>query len=226
VHMETMRLGWNTTQLQQVVCSASTFDQPANDKFLIKNKILFVHSMGNLILAAAIRNKMCDIDLQTTSWYSISKPANGSTVAATLKTLCADIEIETQIEYLQGICVDHQPGPAYQSMIPGAPGLSALYPIFEQKIVGSMCGTSSLGLISPYAAALTLVAKLGKLEKPNDGMVWYESCNIVIPGVRPSPSPTSKGYIAALNHADVTCRNGDGWWGDDRQPCTWYTNMV
>ena len=29
-------------------------------------------------------------------------------------------------------------------------------------------------------------------------------------------------YLAAVNHLDGSCRNGNGVWGEDRQPCRWY----
>jgi len=111
-------------------------------------------------------------------------------------------------------------------MDPTYPGLTGLYSIFETKITGAMCGTSTAGLISPYSPALLLIARIGNLETPNDGMVWYDSCFIVEPDIKPSSSPTSLFYDASVNHADSSCRNGDGWWGDDRQPCAWYTNRV
>jgi len=222
--METKLIGWNDTRLHTVVCKASTFGQ--TDKFLIKNKIIFSHSMGNLILASAIFNGVCDIDPSTTTWYAVAKPANGSTVAIALKTICADDDVKKDIAEWQGYCVSDQPSEAYITMAPTFPGLGELYHIFEDKLSGSLCGTSPFGLFSHYAPILLLVAKLGKLESPNDGLVWYDSCNIIQPGIIPSTSPTSPNYIAAINHADSSCVNGNGWWGDDRQPCTWYSNMV
>eukprot|EP00455_Lapot_gusevi_P005987 TRINITY_DN1255_c0_g1_i3.p1 TRINITY_DN1255_c0_g1~~TRINITY_DN1255_c0_g1_i3.p1 ORF type:complete len:161 (-),score=20.11 TRINITY_DN1255_c0_g1_i3:56-538(-) len=38
---------------------------------LIKDTIVFTHSMGNLVLAAAISKGYCDIDMATSSWYSV-----------------------------------------------------------------------------------------------------------------------------------------------------------
>ena len=36
------------------------------------------------------------------------------------------------------------------------------------------------------------------------------------------PDFKSAWYVAGINHADGTCRNGDGALGRDRQPCRWY----
>jgi len=227
LHMETVTLGWDSPLLHQNVCSVATFDQnPGGDNFLIKNKIIFAHSLGNLILASAIHNNICGIDLNTTSWYSITKPANGTIVANKLPEACSDPGIENQIAVLDGICINGKPGQAYFTIEPSYPGLSNLYPIFETHVTGGMCGISAGGLVSVYAPALALISKLSNLQSPNDGLVWYESCFVRLPGITPLKIPSAKYYDASINHADATCRNGDGWWGDDRKPCTWYTNKV
>ena len=33
-------------------------------------------------------------------------------------------------------------------------------------------------------------------------------------------------YTSDTNYLDVTCRNGDGWFSDDRMPCSWYHSMA
>lgn len=68
IRVNSLTRGWDDKDLQQSFCNLALFDQAPGDK-VIKNKILFVHSMGNLILAGAIKNGFCDIDRKTTAWY-------------------------------------------------------------------------------------------------------------------------------------------------------------
>lgn len=53
------------------------------------NKLIFAHSMGNLILAAAIKNKHCELG-EKALWYNIQGPNKGSEVADVLLNACTE----------------------------------------------------------------------------------------------------------------------------------------
>lgn len=85
-----------------------------------------------------------------------------------------------------------------------------------------MCGIDAYGLNSFYSPLFVALAGLGTgLERPNDGLVSLRSCRV-------HASQTFGGlatdafYQTTTNHADITCRNGNGMWGDDRKPCNWF----
>jgi hypothetical protein len=84
-----------------------------------------------------------------------------------------------------------------------------------------MCGTSAYGLHSIDSAGLVLLAKIAGLSLPNDGLVSWNSCHL---DYTYGAAFDDDWYETVTNHADATCRNGDGWWGLDRRPCSWYTN--
>lgn len=121
-----------------------------------------------------------------------------------------------------GLCAGTVPSGAYQSMVPTNPALVQAQSIIKSQLTGMMCGTSAYGLNSKYSVALQLLATIGKLENPNDGMVSFDACSQHIEEGF-SNQPSAYYYEAGVNHADGTCRNGNGWWGDDRQPCDFFT---
>ena len=55
---------------------------------VVKNVIIYAHSMGNLILAAAIKNGVCSLDKESVSWYDLMGPLRGSPAANMLDTVC------------------------------------------------------------------------------------------------------------------------------------------
>lgn len=95
---------------------------------------------------------------------------------------------------LVGVCDDDgHPMRAYQTLNPAYPGIKELSPIMAKFITSQMCGacvvpslfiisfpnsagTSALGLVSKYSAALDAIALVSKLVKPNDGLVEALSC--------------------------------------------------
>lgn len=59
-----------------------------NTGTVIRDKIIFTHSMGTLILAAGIQNGICSIDKDTVSWYDVMGPLRGSKASLFLKEIC------------------------------------------------------------------------------------------------------------------------------------------
>jgi hypothetical protein len=234
VLQETKYRGWDSVEIQKHYCDEATYDQA--DKKLITNKIIFSHSMGAMIVAAAIRNGFCDIDNRTSSWYSIATPFEGSHIITFVKRVCERKvpgilpEIYRYISDLFGYCY---------------PGKDELYPVYEslglnysympdiarvgiQKIKGSLCGTSAFGLTTMFSIPLSVVASYAGYPEDNDGLVPQGSCKII--GRRQNAvygnDPGGLFYKPATNHPDNTCRHGDGLWGSNRRPCSFFTNKV
>ncbi|KAH9147129.1 hypothetical protein AeRB84_009188, partial [Aphanomyces euteiches] len=83
------------------------------------------------------------------------------------------------------------------------------------------CGTSAVGLIT-VDSALQIVASLSKHDSANDGVVDINSCQAGYGTSGFGTSYSNSNYQAALNHLDMSFRNGDGWFGDDRKPIKWF----
>jgi len=219
--------------LQEAYCKLALYNQTAGDK-VIRNKILFVHSMGNLILANAIRNGVCDIDANTTSYYALGAPWIGSKASPVVEDICATIktgrlppwtQVYKMYKYVAekfGYCMPHtnETYPVYKSFDPKNKDIHELFGAIKSKVTGSMCGTSAFGLASSYSAALEIFSGFVQYHEHNDGFVPVSSCRQHEEGIY-EKFPDANFYIAETNHADETCRNGDGI-GQDRKPCSYF----
>jgi hypothetical protein len=218
---ESLSRGWDNIELQKSFCKVALMDQNKNEK-IIKNKILFVHSMGNLIISAAIKNKFCEID-KTTSWYDIQGPILGSDAAKYIVDVCEGRQEGWGVKYIAeigGYCdpKTNTSYPAYKELSPEYPGIKELYAIAKSNVKGVLCGTSSYGLQTRYGIALSAISYIVGFDEPNDGMVPFSSCNL---GFEFEEDFQSNFYKSNINHADGTMRNNNGWWGNDRQPISW-----
>jgi len=120
-------------------------------------------------------------------------------------------------------CQNDEPGPAnlaYVSLQTTNPALAGLDDVMAQYASGGMCGTSALGLVSEYSLGLEALSVLVDFGELNDGMVPLSSCSMA--NATYSGEPSDNWYLAAINHADATGRDGNGDFGDDRQPLQWF----
>ena len=225
IRSETKFRGWDNQELQKEYCKLALYGQ--NYTNIIKDKILFVHSMGNLILAAAIKNRFCEVDTATTKWYDLNGPMMGSQAASFLLNICNGTGYQDKvyrfIAEVGGYCYVEKevPYPAYDTLaIQRRNEFIPLLGIAKSRISGILCGISSYGLQTRYGIALYLLGKLVGYPEDHDGMVAYSSCHM---GLHDKFEATfeSDFYLSTINHADGTARNGDGWWGVDRRPIEW-----
>lgn len=233
VRQETKNRGWDDINLQKIWCQEATFDQ--EDKRVIKNKIIYSHSMGGLILSAAIRNKFCDID-RTTSWYTIASPYEGSQIATFVKSVCERKvpgilpSIYRYVSEVFGYCLPGQERlyRVYETLVPNFLYLNELVNITSGRVKGSLCGTSAYGLNTRYSVPLSVVASFAGYPEHNDGLVPQGSCKILgrSRGKPYEDDPSSKFYRPTTNHPDNTCRHGDGLWGSRRKPCSYFSNKI
>jgi len=224
VQEETLMRGWDNKTLQKSFCQAALINQNINDT-IIKNKILFLHSMGNLILAAGINNKFCEIDLNSTSWYSIQAPILGSKAANYITRICKgdwNGMVNWAVHYIAyygGYCFNNDTYPAYKTLDPNYKGIKDLFQTAKNRVKGILCGKDSYGLHTRYGIILYALDTVVGFKEPNDGMVSFSSCNLNITNFLDDYD--SNFYKSNINHADGSMRNNNGWWGTDRKPLSW-----
>ena len=226
LNVDTVYRGWDNKSLQEDVCKSATWDPVTGKSSMgaIKNRIVFTHSMGNMMLAGAIDSGLCSIDNETSTWYEVSGPMLGSKMASKLKDICDNEGLYKWVVTKMGFCLpDGGTTPAYQSLEPNYPGLQEIAKTIGSRISGAMCGTSAYGLTSIYSAEMLALAELAGFVGVNDGVVSWSSCNQQGGNVPYKPDYRSAWYGAAANHIDTACYEGDGDWGDDRKPCSWYS---
>jgi hypothetical protein len=210
IRQDTKNRGWDNHELQKAYCIEKIYN----------NKILYVHSMGNLILAAAIKNNFCKIGNNVT-WYHIGGPFKGSKAANLLYNICTHPNTNKYYKYIArkgGYCMPNKDDtyPVYKTLVTNYTGLKDLYPIAKKYVTGSMCGTSPVGLYSKYSLLLKILSYLTDYKELNDGMVGIDSCML---NDNYTKDYKSNYYDSSTNHADITCLNGDGYWD---YPCSYY----
>eukprot|EP00742_Colponemidia_sp_Colp-10_P001037 GILJ01001123.1.p1 GENE.GILJ01001123.1~~GILJ01001123.1.p1 ORF type:complete len:545 (-),score=44.58 GILJ01001123.1:193-1827(-) len=255
VREETKMRGWDDISLQKAYCAVLLQDQPEwpsiQQYFTPESgnvtvysalgyvpkatgKIIFAHSMGNLVLAGAIQGNVCDVD----TWVEVQGPMAGSLAAKTVVEICTGktkvegIEREALVRF--GYCIPntHLPYPAYATMSNDDPRLAGLDAIAQTKVSAALCGTCFSGIVPDPTnfdrveewLGLNLIGAYMRYKERSDGMVPWSSCSSGVNGHSFDDHFQSNFYAATINHADGTCRSGDGWWGSSRMPCKWYAS--
>jgi hypothetical protein len=95
--------------------------------------------------------------------------------------------------------------------------------IKNDLVLGSLCGTDSLGTGGWKGLGLSAISLIVGFGEKSDGMVALSSCQV--PGKSYSGNPSSKWYKGDMNHLDGTAHNGDGS-TNSKKPLTWMQNMV
>jgi len=233
IREETKYRGWDNPDLQRTYCDLLLLNHLPDRKVngtVVKNAIIFTHSMGNLILAAAIKNGVCSVDKKTVSWYDVQGPLRGTPAIDILYQICnhtitfKDPSVTKFIGEEGGYCSAENlvPYEAYRTLHPKYKGLSDLEPIIKSHIKGQMCGTSSFGLSTLYSFALELFSIYIDYKEPNDGLVPFSSCGL---GENFGSHFSDGNYQVAANHADGTCMNGDAYFGPSK-PCSYYSGKI
>ncbi|XP_021339457.1 uncharacterized protein LOC110440621 [Mizuhopecten yessoensis] len=215
--------GWDEDQIHQHFCNVAATNG------IITDTVIFSHSMGNLVIAAALHRQKCTFNQVTSRWYSVQGPWTGSVVANTLSKICRNPTLHQilirRILRAQGYCkpTEDREFDVYTTLktdyiSPTGIRYHHLIQIGKKFVSGVMCGTSNWGLAKHYTEsfALKMMQFYSNLEKPNDGMVALESCKLKDDQFEARSS--ERYYKDKFNHADGTCRNGGC-------PCKWYHYM-
>jgi len=68
-------------------CAVATLGAESRGGTVIKDTIIFAHSMGNLVFATALKQGVCSLD-SSSSWYALSPPIYGTKAATKIQYLC------------------------------------------------------------------------------------------------------------------------------------------
>ncbi|XP_060083058.1 uncharacterized protein LOC132562337 [Ylistrum balloti] len=215
--------GWDEDQIHQHFCNVAATNG------IISNTVLFSHSMGNMVIAAALHRKKCAFNQSTSRWFSVQGPWKGSAAANTLVDICrnptSSQKLIRRLLRNQGYCkptedIEYNVYTTLKTNYVSDTGIrhDDLINIGRRYVSGVMCGTSSWGLgqDKQESTALKMMQYYSELGKPNDGMVAFDSCKLkdeVFEARSSNPY-----YKDKVNHADGTCRHGGC-------PCRWYHNM-
>jgi len=220
LHVNTLDAGWESRALQQQVCELLGARAPS---WRVADVLIFAHSMGNLVLAAAFENGVCSL-APSAAWFGAAAPWRGSKAAETLPDICAGKLTSYVRDFARRrlMCEGHGggPSPGYWSVRTSNPALRRVAR-WAARLNGSICGETAFGLLSWESWELEALARVVGFGEPDDGVITVRSCEPAAKALGAS----SCTYDAGVNHYDTTCRHGNGWWGSNRQPCSWYAAM-
>lgn len=226
-HFDTSNREWNDATLMSMYCDLL---QP-NENGYVEDTIIFSHSMGNLILGAALGYDICRL-ADSSSWYESQGPMAGTVGADIADHACLNWwDWVAFLAESMGFCKTYDTGHrtttiAYTSMVT-TNDFTVAQQGMRDNADGAMCGISSWGLNSLNSPQFAAVSAFVGFGEDNDGVVPWSSCNNMMGYANGGSWGTSykdAWYKAAINHADGTCDVGDGWWGSDRKPCSWFAN--
>ncbi len=231
LHADTLHPGWEDESLQRSVCeliNAAARPRPVQQGAArpARRVLIFAHSMGNLVLAAALSRNVCTLPAHA-GWFAAAPPWLGSRAAERIPALCsggAGQALE-RLARRVGMCdgAGHGPSRGYWSVRTSNRELATLA-TWRDRVNATMCGSSPFGFWwSADAYELRALAAYARIPRPNDGVVTISSCTpLGHPPLQHSDPAGAGVYVAAADHFDLTCRHGDGWIGADRRPCAWY----
>jgi hypothetical protein len=229
LHQETERRGWDDRGLQNATCELAVGGEVGDGT--IRNTIVITHSMGNLFFAEALRRNTCSLDTNTSKWISIQAPWQGSKAAAWVEKICSNETSSTVLRWLAkelSYCDPDVPGKvfrSYETLRPDFPGLRDLLAVAQPRVHASLCGSSPLGLVSQWSAALEAFSAEVGFGEANDGIVPSTSC--MLPGGAYREHYSAPFYLASVNHLDGTCRLGNGLLDiDSRRPGDWLLSVI
>ncbi|XP_069117591.1 uncharacterized protein [Argopecten irradians] len=217
--------GWDADSLHQLFCRV------AAPNGTISDTIIFTHSMGNLLVAAALYRNYCTFNTTSSRWFSVQGPWTGTVVADLISNICTSPSLIQQparilFRMLGWYCKSSEESEfeSYKTLktnyiSPTGISYDNLTEVGQNYVSGVMCGTSFYGQGRSYqeSLAFSFIEYFSYLEHPNDGMVSFTSCKLTnVPFGNRSVNAYYKG---PFNHADGTCKNG----GDS---CMWYHNML
>lgn len=229
-HADTVTLGWNNDVLQQAVCDVVAGGH--DGRTIPPNTVVFTHSMGNAILAGALHNQHCRLDVETSSWYAVAAEWDGSKAAQFVVHLCSkpkhkwqkwERALASHMNYCNS--TTQTAHAAYVSLVPSNPELVNVRTTAEAYVSGGMCGTSPKGLLSTWAPKMEAMSLAVRYGEPDDGLVGVSSCMLRSHNYT-KDDHTQQFYSPRVNHMDATCRNGNGRIGKSRKPCSFYSNKV
>ncbi|KAG2993122.1 hypothetical protein PC128_g21644 [Phytophthora cactorum] len=234
--LNTVDAGWTNETLQRKFCEFSLSMSETSDltSRTISDTIVVTHSMGGLVLAAALATGKCKL-ADNTSWVSISAPMTGSMAADFVQDICNG-EFTTAVAGVMdfvGKCPvsTAKKSLCYQNGKYSTPELNAAYTAAQEayrgNVTAALCSKSYNGVLSMMSPSFLLEGTMiPHRSKENDGLVEFQSC---LGGLDPTlfgDSYLDRFYAAKLNHADTAFLTHDSLFKDSQKPFKWFECLL
>ncbi|KAG7387367.1 hypothetical protein PHYPSEUDO_014391 [Phytophthora pseudosyringae] len=232
--LDTVNNTWTNNTQQQKVCDRALSVSKTSTDTVITDTIVVTHSMGNLLLAAAIDSRKCSLDSSST-WVGLAAPMKGSKASDFIQESCAgnaNFAVEAMVEN-SGRC---PPTTALKSMpfqgeSYSTPALNAAFTAaqeaFRSNVSALMCSSSFSGLRSSDQVTLWALGMLGHHHSwRNDGMVEFQSCAAGFPESKFGQTWRDRFYRTKLNHYDMQFRHGDSIFSKAKMPLKWFECLL
>ncbi|KAG3098945.1 hypothetical protein PI125_g15182 [Phytophthora idaei] len=234
VRLETMNTSWTDTKQQHKVCDHLLAVNKNNQNSTISGTIIVTHSMGGLLVAAALASRKCHVD-SSTSWVAIASPMRGSMSSDYFQESCKDntnFVMEALIDYA-GLCPggDGIRSLAYEEEKYSSKKLDALYvaaqKAYRSHVTAAMCSNGNTGLRSNRQAIYWVLGRtMNHKSSKNDGIVEFYSCAGGFPESKFGETYHDRFYVTKLNHADAAFRNGDALLNTEKMPLKWFECLL
>ncbi|EGZ12236.1 hypothetical protein PHYSODRAFT_286949 [Phytophthora sojae] len=165
--INTVDAGWRNDTLQQKFCDFSLSMSESSDVATgtIADTIVVTHSMGGLVMAAALAKGKCKF-AESTSWVSLSAPMMGSMAGDFIRDLCDGefTKIVAGVLDLIGQCPASTAKKSiiYQNEKYSTPEINAAYTAAQEayrgNVTAAICSTSYHGVLSKFTPSVRVSA--------------------------------------------------------------------
>ncbi|CAH0479283.1 unnamed protein product [Peronospora belbahrii] len=230
--LNTNDFGWTNDTLQQKFCDHMYTMSPTSNKTnkIVRDTIVVTHSMGGLVLSAAIASGKCKL-ANTASWVVLSPPMAGSMASDFVVDACDKGTPDFAVNLLElvGQCpvtvarqTTFRLGGRYIT-----PSLEAAYlaaqKAFRKNAFAVLCSDYFLGLVSRLQALCVLAGTvIPHRSLKNDGLVEFESCLGGLDSSMFGDNYMDTYYRAQVNHGDSAFLAADSWLSDAQKPHKWF----
>ncbi|GMG18228.1 unnamed protein product [Phytophthora fragariaefolia] len=232
--LDTINNAWNNKVLQRKVCQRALTVSDTSAKSVIMDTIIVTHSMGNLMLAGAIANELCELDSSST-WVGLAGPMKGSMASDFVQDSCAgktNVALE-KFAQITGRCPAKKSikSLAYEGEGYSSPKLDAAYKAaqkaYRDNVYALMCGEGFSGLVSKYQPEFWMLGKMiPHKSKQNDGMVEFQSCAVGFPESKFGNTYQDRFYRTKLNHFDMQFLSRDAFLSEAKMPAKWFECLL
>ena len=171
----------------------------------ITNTIIFTHSMGSLIAAAALHSNTCSFGAGT-KWFQVEGPLAGAKAADVATNMCnkgavkwlakalgfcsgASIQSLVRVPWWRRTLCETQAGLTTVLLFvvsslaqkTSYTDFSKYASVVQNNVDGAMCGRSAWGLTSKYSVPVSAAAGIVGFSGASDGIVGWSSCHYNMP---------------------------------------------
>ncbi|KAG2508266.1 hypothetical protein JM18_008726 [Phytophthora kernoviae] len=234
--LDTIDYSWTNDTIQEKLCGHALSMSESSDlsSATIDDTIIVTHSMGGLVMSAALASGKCRFG-PGTSWVAVSSPMTGSMTADYAQDVYNDELGTITVDMLDviGQCpiAASRRSLLYEGEKYTSEELNTAYVAAQEayrgNVTAAMCSNNYVGVISVYQWMFILTGKIVHHKYPeNDGLVEFQSCAKGLDSSLFGTSYTDQFYIPELNHADTAFMTSDGWFKDSQKPFKWFECLL